>query len=51
MFRDVVSAKVDGSKVILRDLLGDFKEFENYRIVEVDVNSARLILSTIEESQ
>ena len=43
---DVVYAKVEGDKVILRDVLGETKEFRNCKIIEVDVNLTRLILSS-----
>ena len=46
VFDDVVYAKVDGKKVILKDILGATKELKNCRIIEVDVNSTRLILSS-----
>jgi len=46
VFEDAVYAKVDGNKVILRDVLGVSKEIENCKIVEVDVNSERLVLSS-----
>jgi len=46
VFKDAVYAKVDGNKVILKDVLGVSKEIENCRIVEVDVNSERLVLSS-----
>jgi len=46
VFKDAVYAKVDGNKVILKDVLGISKEIENCRIVEVDVNSERLVLSS-----
>lgn len=46
MFKDAVNAKAKGSGVIIRDILGQSKEFKNCRILEVDVNSTRLILSS-----
>ncbi len=46
VFSDVVYAKVEGDKVILRDILGVTKEFSNCKIMEVDVNRTRLILSS-----
>ena len=46
VFKDAVYAKVDGNKVILKDVLGISKEIENCKIVEVDVNSERLVLSS-----
>ena len=47
VFRDVVYAKADGSRVIVKDILGDSREFENCRIAEVDVSTVRLVLSPI----
>jgi predicted RNA-binding protein len=46
VFNDVVYAKVEGDKVILRDILGVTKEFSNCKIIEVDVTLTRLILSS-----
>ena len=46
VFDDVVYAKVEGDKVILRDALGETKEFRNCKIIEVDVTLTRLILSS-----
>lgn len=48
VFKDAIYAKVDGSKVIVKDVLGDSRVFENCKIVEVDVNSERLVLSPTE---
>ncbi len=44
VFEDAVYAKVDGSSVTVRDVLGVSKTFENTKIAEVDVNSERLLL-------
>ncbi|MFQ5837076.1 MAG: CooT family nickel-binding protein [Candidatus Bathyarchaeia archaeon] len=46
VFKDAVYVKVDGNKVVLKDVLGVSKEIENCKIVEVDVNSERLVLSS-----
>lgn len=46
VFRDAIYAKVDGNKVILKDVLGVSKVFEDCKIVEVDVRSERLVLSS-----
>jgi predicted RNA-binding protein len=46
VFNDVIYAKVEGDRVILRDVLGETKEFRNCKIIEVDVTLTRLILSS-----
>ena len=46
VFKDVVYAKMDGNKIIVKDVLGKAKEFDNCKIMEVDVNSTRLVLSS-----
>ena len=46
VFRDAVYAKTDGNKVTVRNILGVSKTFENCTIIEVDVQSERLILQT-----
>jgi predicted RNA-binding protein len=46
VFKDAVYVKVDGNKVILRDVLGVAKTFEDCKVTEVDVSSERLTLST-----
>ncbi len=48
VFKDAVYAKDDGNRVIVKDILGDSREFENCRIVEVDVNTVRLVLAPTE---
>jgi len=45
VFKDVVYAKVENETVIVRDVIGDSREFRNCKIVEVDVNKTRLVLS------
>ena len=47
VFTDVVYAKEENGKVLLRDILGKSKEYRKCRIVEVDVNSTRLVLSSL----
>ncbi len=37
-------AKVERNSVIVKDVLGQSKEFKKAKIVEVDVNSTRLML-------
>jgi predicted RNA-binding protein len=43
--RDIIYAKVDGDKVIVKNILGQAQEFPNCTIVEVDVPNTRLILA------
>jgi len=47
VFRDAIYAKMKSNNVVVKDVLGESKEFENCKIVEVDVNSTRLVLSSI----
>lgn len=47
VFKDVIYAKTESNNVIVKDVLGESKEFRNCRIIEVDVNSTRLVLSTV----
>lgn len=46
VFKDAIYTKADGNKVILKDVLGISKVFEDCKIVEIDVNSERLVLSS-----
>lgn len=45
VFKDVVYVKVEGNKVILKDVLGASKVLENCQIMEIDVNSEKLTLT------
>ncbi len=45
--KDVIYAKVEGNNVTVKNILGEAKEFKNCKIIEVDVNTARLVLSTV----
>jgi len=47
IFEDVIYAKTEGEKIILKNILGALKEVEKCKIVEIDVNSERLTLSSI----
>lgn len=47
VFKDVVYAKVENGKVMVRDVIGESREFKNCKIVEVDVNATRLVLASI----
>ncbi len=44
VFRDVIFAKIQGSNVIAKNVLGEIREFKSCRIAEVDVNVTKLVL-------
>jgi len=46
-FKDVIYSKTDGDKVIVKNIMGEAREFPNCRIVEVDVPNTRLVLSAL----
>lgn len=46
VFNDAVYARADGDNVIVKGVLGDSKVLKNCTIVEVDINSERLILDS-----
>jgi len=46
VFKDVVLAKLKGNNVSVTDVLGQSKEFKNCKILEVNVNSTRLVLAS-----
>jgi predicted RNA-binding protein len=45
-FRDVIYARVEGDKVTVKNILGESKEFNGYKIVDVDVPNTRLVLTS-----
>ncbi len=47
VFKDAVYAKMESNNVIVKDVLGESKQFKNCKIIEVNVNSTRLVLSTV----
>ncbi len=47
VFSDVIYAKVEGTKVTVRTIIGEAKEYENVKIAEVDVTTTRLVLETV----
>jgi predicted RNA-binding protein len=46
-FKDVIYSKVNGDNVIVKNILGEAKEFKGCKIVEVDVPNTRLVLATL----
>ena len=47
VFKDVIYAKAESNSIIVKNVLGESKELKNCKIVEVDVNSTRLILKSL----
>ena len=47
VFKDAVYAKADGSRVIVKDILGYSKEFQKYKIAELNVNTEHLAIFSI----
>jgi len=47
-YEEVVYAKDIKNTVTVKTVLGEMKEFKNYRIIEVDVNNARLVLKKVQ---
>ena len=45
IMRDVIYAREDGGKVILRDVLGETRVVEGAKILEVNVSAVKLLLS------
>jgi predicted RNA-binding protein len=46
VFKDVISAKTEKNGVIVRNVMGQSEEFKNCKIIDVDVNTTRLVLSS-----
>jgi len=46
VYKDVIYAKAEGKNVIVKDVLGAVKKFENCYIAEIDVGSERLTLAS-----
>ena len=47
VMEDVVYAEVSGGRVVLRDVIGDSRTFEDVAIVEVNVPATRLVLERV----
>ncbi len=45
--KDIVFAKSEKNNVIVKSILGETKEFKSCAIIEVDVNSERLVLAKL----
>lgn len=47
VFKDAVYAKMESNNVVVKDVLGESREFKNCKIIEIDVNSTSLVLSGV----
>ncbi len=47
LFRDVIYSKVEGDNIVVKNIMGEAKEFKGYKIVEIDVPNTRLVLSAL----
>jgi predicted RNA-binding protein len=47
VFNDVIYAKVEGTKVTVKNIIGEAKEYKNVKITEIDVTTTRLVLETV----
>jgi predicted RNA-binding protein len=45
VFKDAIYAKTEKNNVTVKSVLGESKEFKNCKIIEIDVNTTRLVLS------
>lgn len=45
VFEGVCYVQVKGDKIVLRNIIGDVKEVQGCKIVEIDVPSERLVLA------
>jgi predicted RNA-binding protein len=48
-FRDVIYSKVEGDNIVVKNIMGEAKEFKGYKIVEIDVPNTRLVLSPLKQ--
>lgn len=46
VFEDAVYVKASGGTIILRNVLGETREFTGCRIAEVNVNAEKLLLAS-----
>jgi predicted RNA-binding protein len=47
VFKEAVHVRIEDGRAVVTDALGESREFKNCRITEVDVNSTRLVLSSL----
>ncbi|MCL2173483.1 MAG: CooT family nickel-binding protein [Nitrososphaerota archaeon] len=47
VFSDVIYAKINGCNVVVRNIIGEAREYKNVKVIEVDVVTTRFVLETI----
>ena len=47
VFSDVIYAKIEGCTVIVRNIIGEAKEYQNVKVTEVNVTTTRFVLESI----
>ena len=47
-FEDVIYARDEKNTIKVKTVLGGIREFENCKIVEVDINNAKLVLKKVQ---
>ena len=47
IYQDVIYAKDEKNTITVKTILGESKQFENCKILEVDVNNAKLVLEKL----
>lgn len=48
IYQDVIYAKDEKNTITVKTILGESKQFENCKILEVDVNNAKLVLEKLQ---
>ena len=48
IYQDVIYAKDEKNTITVKTILGESKQFENCKILEVDVNNAKLVLKKLQ---
>ena len=48
IYQNVIYAKDEKNTITVKTILGESKQFENCKILEVDVNNAKLVLEKIQ---
>jgi len=47
IYQDVIYAKDEKNNITVKTILGESKKFDNCKIVEIDVNNAKLVLEKL----